>query len=347
MSEIRYTVGAGSTTVTIADLPLGRMLQDHCADSRPALLVADSNTITLCAEYDGPSVVLPCGESAKQWEAVAAILGRAVEIAMPRDGRIIGVGGGVVCDVAAFAASIYLRGVSLTLAPTTLLAMVDAAFGGKTGINFGGYKNMVGSFYPAAQLLVAPSAVASLPEREYRSGLAEVIKSAMLADADLFRFLEESRKAVLEREPGAVRTIVERSLVVKASVVERDFNESGIRAWLNLGHTFAHALETVTGFGTYTHGEAVAWGMICALELGVALGLTERHYAARATSLIEAYGFATRADGWDPERLLQAMRHDKKVQSGAVRFVLQRGLGENELTSVPDDAVRGVLRART
>lgn len=331
----------------ISALSVADLLSQHRERLHGSLLVADENTIPLCGASAGPQVVLPSGESAKQWISVSRIIETALEAGIGRDGRIIGVGGGVVCDIAAFAASIYLRGVAVTLVPTTLLAMVDAAFGGKTGINYGGYKNMVGTFYPAADLLVAPAAVAGLPEREYHSGLAEAIKSAMLGDAELFSLFEREPDAVMHRESAVVQTIVERSLAVKASVVERDFTERGIRAWLNLGHTFAHALESVAGFGAWSHGEAVAWGMACAIDLGVSLGITDQAYAARATALLDRYGFRLRADDVAADDLLQAMRYDKKVQSGTVRFVLQRDLGMTEVVTAPPDAVRTVLANHT
>ncbi len=342
-----YTVGNSATRVVISPLSAADLLAQHRERLHGSLLVADENTIELCGSAAVPRVVLPPGESAKQWSSVSRIIETALESGIGRDGRIIGVGGGVICDIAAFAASIYLRGVAITLVPTTLLAMVDAAFGGKTGINFGGYKNMVGTFYPAADLLVAPSAVASLPEREYHSGLAEAIKSAMLGDTELFSLFEREPEAVLQRESATVRAMVERSLAIKASVVERDFTERGIRAWLNLGHTFAHALESVAGLGLWSHGEAVAWGMACALDLGVDLGITDRAYAARATALLERYGFRLRADGVGVDDLLQAMQYDKKVQSGAVRFVLQRDLGLTEVVTAPPDAVQAVLAKHT
>ena len=346
LSEFHYTVGHGSTEVVLSRAPLSAVLAEHASAEPAALLVADHNTIELCGGYNGPSVVLSAGEDAKQWHAVATIIERALAERLTRDGRMIGVGGGVVCDMTAFAASIYMRGISLTLVPTTLLAMVDAAFGGKTGINFSGYKNMVGTFYPASLLLVAPAALAGLPQREYQSGLAEVIKSAMLGDDELFDYLEREHTAVQAREQEALQAIVQRSLAVKAAVVERDFSERGIRTWLNLGHTFGHALESVAGFGRYTHGEAVAWGMACALDLGVALGITERRYAARALALIERYGFVLQVTGVQVEQLLQAMRYDKKVQSGAVRFVLQRDLGHTDVLPAAEEEVRAVLRPR-
>ena len=347
VSHTRYPVGAAFTEVHFSVGTVDQALREYYRDERRALLVADTNTAPLCTAYEGPTVVLQPGETAKQWDSVAAVLDGALAAGIARDGRIIAVGGGVLCDLAAFAASVYLRGISCTLVPTTLLAMVDAAFGGKTGMNYGGLKNMVGTFYPADMLIIAPQSLDTLSPREYQSGLAEVIKSAMLGDQDLFDFLRHAHGRVAAREMEALRIIVERSLAVKASVVERDFTETGVRASLNLGHTFGHALESVAGFGTWTHGEAVAWGMVCALDLGVQMGMTDRGYAEEARALIESFGFPIQAHGIAVEAVLEAMQHDKKVKAGAIRFVLQRRLGATEVVSAPLDAVIEVLTSRT
>ena len=347
VSHTRYPVGAAHTEVHFSVGTVNEALREYYRDERRALLVADTNTAPLCTAYEGPKVVLQPGETAKQWASVSAILDAALAAGITRDGRIIAVGGGVICDLAAFAASIYLRGVSCTLVPTTLLAMVDAAFGGKTGMNYGGLKNMVGTFYPADMLIIAPQSLETLSNREYQSGLAEVIKSAMVGDQDLFDFLPQAYGRVAAREMEAVRIIVERSLAVKAAVVERDFTETGVRASLNLGHTFGHALESVAGFGSWTHGEAVAWGIVCALDLGVQMKLTDPGYAEEAVALIESYGFPTHAPGISVEALLEAMQHDKKVKAGTMRFVLQRRLGATETVAASLDALIEVLTSRT
>ena len=347
VSYTRYPVGDAFTAVHFTIGTVDEALREHYRDEHRALLAADRNTAPLCTAYEGPTVILEPGETAKRWESVSTILQAALDAGITRDGRIIAVGGGVLCDLAAFAASIYLRGIACTLVPTTLLAMVDAAFGGKTGMNFGGLKNMVGTFYPADMLIITPHALDTLSRREYQSGLAEVIKSAMLGDVELFRFLQQAHGRVSAREMEAVRIIVERSLAVKASVVERDFTETGVRASLNLGHTFGHALESVAGFGAWTHGEAVAWGMACALDLGVKMGITEERYAQEAAALIESYGFTVIAAGVPVDLLLAAMQHDKKVKDGTMRFVLQRRLGATDVVTAPLDAVIEVLSART
>lgn len=308
-----------------------------------ALSVFDEHTAGLLALEPSKRVVLPAGESAKSWPQVERILERGFEEGLSRRDTIAGVGGGVVCDMTAFAASVYMRGCGLTLVPTTLLAMVDASLGGKTGINFGGYKNMVGSFFPASRILVAPELLETLPEREYRSGLAEVIKTAAIGDAALFRLLSAKRTAVLERDRTTVREIVRRCVRVKGSIVEQDLREHGKRAFLNLGHTFGHALESVTGFGTYSHGEAVAWGIGKALELGCALGVTNPAYADRVHRLLLEYGFPLSVEGVSPDTLLEAMRMDKKKNRDGVVFVLQKKLCDTFTQPVEPGAVRTVL----
>jgi 3-dehydroquinate synthase len=237
-----------------------------------------------------------------------------------------------------------MRGCRVILVPTTLLAMVDAAFGGKTGMNFGGFKNMVGTFYPAEEVRIAPEFLRTLPEAEFRSGLAEVIKSALLDDPQLLTILETESESIFKRNPRILDQLVRRSIAVKGRIVEADLTEQGIRAHLNLGHTFAHALEAVAGFGTWSHGEAVAWGIQRALRLGEMLSLTSSDYRQRVEQLLLNYGYQLQAPGVPPEALFQAMKQDKKKQSGTVRFVLQKQLGKTMVQPVSDEMVMNSLR---
>ena len=276
------------------------------------------------------AVCLEAGEKAKHWESVRAVLERCARAGMGRDGTLAGVGGGVVCDVTAFAASLYMRGCRLVLAPTTLLAMVDASLGGKTGIDFLGTKNLVGSFYPAHRIHVAPSVLDGLPDREYRSGLAEVIKTAIIGDAELWELLETGRARVMSREPGTVREMIRRSLAVKGRICQEDPRESGIRAFLNLGHTFGHALESATGFDGWTHGEAVAWGIGRALSAGVRFGMTPPSFAERVRRLLGDYGYRLEAETTF-EQLAPAFGLDKKRAGGKARLVIPCGVGEVRL----------------
>ncbi len=290
-------------------------------------------------------ILLPSGEQFKTWQQVERILNKGFENGLARDSVMIGLGGGVVTDIAAFAASLYMRGCKLILLPTTVLAMVDAAFGGKTGVNFGGYKNMVGSFFPANEVRVVPEFVQTLSDLEFKSGLAEIIKAALLDDKQLFEYLLNNQVAIQARDLASLEHIIWQGLMVKARIVESDLKEQSIRAHLNLGHTFAHGLEAVAGFGSWTHGEAVAWGIVKALELSVRLGLAKQAYLAQVRDLIVAYGFRIKADNVDVNQLINAMLMDKKKKDGRVHFVLQRGLCDTFLSVVQSDDLLAVLQA--
>jgi 3-dehydroquinate synthase len=316
VSSLSFTIAGATTIVEFLPPPLA-----PAAD----LVVADTTTARLLGNGTRALIELPCGEKAKIWESVSAILERCAALELGRDSTLAGVGGGVVCDVAAFAASLYMRGCGLILAPTTLLAMVDASLGGKTGIDFLGYKNLVGTFYPASRIIICTDVLRGLPEREYRSGLAEVIKSAVIGDAALFSLLEEKKAAVLSRDPAVIEEMIRRSLSVKGRIVEEDPRESGKRAFLNLGHTFGHALESATGFSQWTHGEAVAWGIGRALASGVRLGITDRAFAGRVRDLLRSYGYRLEA-GVGIEDLSAAILRDKKRKAGKTRIVLAAGM---------------------
>ena len=347
MISFRFSVSAPVTEVRFAD-----QLPEGLRSAANRIVVFDRHTLRLFgAGVPGP-VLLEDRDGAKNWASVERVLLAALERGLDRGGEIVAVGGGAVCDVAAFAASIYLRGIRLTLAPTTVTAMVDAALGGKTGINLRRGKNLVGTFYPAHRLVIVPRAVAHLPAGDYLDGLAEVIKTAMLGDRELFTLLESRRREVLARTPALVEEYVRRCLAVKARFVAHDLREElgtavrpdgTSRAFLNLGHTFAHALESASGFA-WSHGAAVAWGLGRAMRLGCELGIVELGYAQRVERLLRAYGYRLSAAEVDPERLLEAMWSDKKRSGGELRFVVQRDLERTELRAVPVSAVRAALR---
>ncbi|MFW6288780.1 MAG: 3-dehydroquinate synthase, partial [Spirochaetota bacterium] len=305
---MRRTFAFGSHSCTVSVVP-HRELHDGL-DER-TFCVADRSTARYLPER-GIHLVLPAGEASKSWPELERILATMLESDLTRTSAVVGVGGGVVTDISAFAASVYMRGCRLILVPTTLLAMVDAAVGGKTGINFGGYKNMIGSFYPADEVRISTETLATLSEREYRSGLAEVIKTALLGDERLLALLEDEQPRVLGRESDLLAEIVWACASVKGEIVESDLTESGIRAYLNLGHTFGHALETVQGLGSWSHGEAVAWGIARAMELGVLAGITDRGYASRVRALLERYGYRINPLPEAAEAIRTAMQKDKK-----------------------------------
>ena len=332
-SPLSFTIGGARTEVVFSA---------RVAFGEPLVAVFDAHTCALFGAGTANPVTIPAGESSKSWSSVQAVLEECTARDMGRDGEIAGVGGGVVCDITAFAASLYMRGCRLTLVPTTILAMVDAALGGKTGIDFLGYKNLVGTFYPASRIIIAASAVQSLPDREYLSGLAEVIKTALIGNPGLLALLEGSRAAVAAREPAVVEEMIRRSLVVKRRIVEEDPKETGVRALLNLGHTFGHALETATGFTGWTHGEAVAWGMGRALAAGVRMGITDSGFARQVEALLRGYGFRLEAPV-SYEALRPGLQHDKKRRDGALRLVIPCAAGDVRIREAAEGDIAAVL----
>lgn len=308
------------------------------------LWICDTHTEQFIPQSIQP-VVLEPGESAKHWEGIESILKKALERGIARDGRFIAVGGGVVCDMGAFAASIYMRGCAVSLVPTTLLAMVDASLGGKTAIDLFGSKNLVGTFHPATDLYICPQTLATLDEQGYRNGLGEVLKHGLLASDDrLTCFLESERDAILARDPVSLGRMITESLRVKQSYIESDPTETrGIRNALNLGHTFAHALESVGNLSRWSHGEAVAWGMVKALHAGVATGVTPLLVAQRYQRLLGSYGFDTSYRVEDVEAFMLALRTDKKKQGSQIRFVLMEDQGRHISTPLEPDVVRRVI----
>lgn len=344
MEIARLRLGGRETGVLLGDRSV---LSEHTPD----MVVCDAGVAgsPVLAAWDTRRIartVLPPGEQAKQWVVLEALLRAFTERELTRSSHIAAVGGGAVTDLGAFAAGVYMRGIDVTLVPTTLLAMVDAAIGGKSGIDFVGYKNLVGTFHPADHVLIVPEFLDTLGEREYLSGLAEAIKAAMLGDDELFALFEHASERVLARDRETLRGVIARAVAVKAAVVNRDFTERGERAYLNLGHTFGHALEAVLGLGVATHGEAVAWGIGRALVLGERLGITDPRWAHRARALLIRYGYEIDIAGIDARAIVAAMRKDKKRRSGALVFVLQRGVGDTIVEEVEEREVIAVLESR-
>ena len=264
-------------------------------------------------------VVLPAGESHKHLGTVAAIYDRLIEAGLDRKGVVVALGGGVIGDMAGFAAATYLRGVAFVQVPTTLLAMVDASVGGKVGVDLRQGKNLVGAFKQPGLVLIDPDMLASLPASEFRNGLAEVVKHGLIADPDLFAQLEAEG-------PESLESLLARALRVKIGVVERDPFEQGERAYLNLGHTFGHAFEQVSGYNL-PNGQGVALGLIAASELAAARGLCPPDLPARITALLARLELPARLTGFDPAAVLAAMSTDKKREAGRLRFVLPHAVG--------------------
>ncbi|HWY07934.1 MAG TPA: 3-dehydroquinate synthase [Candidatus Acidoferrales bacterium] len=284
-------------------------------------------------------------ESEKNLQSVEGLAQSLVSAGADRHALIVAIGGGVVGDVGGFVAASYLRGVALVHVPTTLVAQVDSAIGGKTGVNLPEGKNLVGAFYPPRLVLADPELLATLPEREFRGGLAEVIKYGVIADARLFVFLEKQMDAILRRDSGALEHVIRRSIQIKAQVVSKDEKESGLREILNFGHTFGHALESVTRYRRFQHGEAVAWGMMCAALLGHEVAGTPADEVSRIVALVRRMGPLPPWPDVKPKEILSAMCSDKKAREGKLRFVLAPKLGRaRTFGDVPEKTVECILR---
>jgi 3-dehydroquinate synthase len=298
------------------------------------------------AGFECELLTVPAGETAKALKTVRACYDQLAALRLERKSFVLALGGGVVGDLAGFVAATYLRGIGFVQAPTTLLAQVDSSVGGKVGVNLKAGKNLVGAFYQPRLVLCGLETLASLPEREFRAGLAEVIKYGVICDARFFRRLERDLPALIRREPGTLAAVVARCCQIKAEVVGQDETESGLRAILNFGHTVGHALEAISHYGKYLHGEAIAIGMAAAARLSARqLGLPETE-AARIENLLKRAGLPTGVSltSRQREKLLSAMRLDKKVSGGEVKFVLARRLGEVQFgQDVPGEMIEQTL----
>ena len=267
-------------------------------------------------------------ESAKNLATVELLCRALSRAGADRRAVIVAVGGGVVGDVAGFTAASYLRGVRLVQVPTTLVAQVDSSVGGKTGVNLPEGKNLVGAFYPPRAVIADFETLATLPHREYRSGLYEIIKYGAIADAELFRFLERYMLALLRRDPVALAWVIPRCIRIKARIVSQDERESGLREILNFGHTFGHALEAVTGYRRFLHGEAIGWGLYAATLLGLATARIPESEATRVIRLVASVGPLPRLGAIRAAQLRRILAGDKKARGGRVRWVLPRRIGK-------------------
>jgi 3-dehydroquinate synthase len=290
----------------------------------------------------------PAGEENKRFGPVEELAERMVELGADRSSLIVAFGGGITTDMAGFLAAIFMRGIPVIQIPTTLLSQVDAGVGGKTGVNLAVGKNLIGSFHQPLAVLIDPDVLKSLPDREFRAGLYEIVKTGVIAEEALFDFLASRREAVLARDPGAVEHVIAESVRIKCEVVSEDERESGLRRILNFGHTFGHALEAETGYTRLLHGEAVAWGMRAAIYLGENTGYVSAEDSVEMLAMIEAYGPIPPLDGIRAENLLARLVHDKKTVQGKVHFVLPVRVGEVTVVSGIEelpvlDAIRAAL----
>ena len=282
-------------------------------------------------------IVLDDGEQAKRWESLERVFDALLAARCGRDTLIVALGGGVIGDLAGFAAAVYQRGVAFLQVPTTLLAQVDSSVGGKTAINHGEGKNMIGAFHQPRAVITDVETLDTLPDRELRAGLAEVIKHALALDLPFVEWLEKSIDQLLARERSALVYALRRCCELKAGVVAADERESGVRALLNFGHTFGHAIEAGTGYGTWLHGEAIAAGMVMAAELSARANLIAAADVQRVRSLLGRAGLPLTGPALSTERLMQLMALDKKAARGRVRFVLLNAIGTASLREGVDE----------
>ncbi|WP_445626485.1 3-dehydroquinate synthase [Nostoc sp. DSM 114167] len=300
------------------------------------------------AGFEVASCTLPPGERYKTLNSIQKLYDVALENRLERSSTMVALGGGVIGDMTGFAAATWLRGINVVQVPTSLLAMVDSAIGGKTGVNHPQGKNLIGAFHQPRLVLIDPDVLKTLPMREFRAGMAEVIKYGVIWDAELFTQLEASKRLDQLRyvKPDLITTILTRSCQAKADVVGKDEKEGGLRAILNYGHTIGHTVESLTGYRLVNHGEAVAIGMVAAGQIAVDLGLWQKEDTERQNALIQKAGLPTQLpDGVDIEAIIEALQLDKKVKAGKVRFVLPTEIGVVTITDeVPSDIIRQVLR---
>ena len=296
------------------------------------------------AGVSAETVLVPDGEAHKNWTTLHDVLTRLLELRAERGTAVVALGGGVVGDIAGFAAAIYQRGVPLVQIPTTLLAQVDSSVGGKTGVNHPLGKNMIGAFYQPRAVLIDTDCLRTLPDRELAAGLAEVIKYGAIRDATFFAWLEDRMGALVNRDPQAMAQALHTSCRIKAEIVGADEREQGERALLNFGHTFGHAIENGLGYGAWLHGEAVATGMVIAAEVSQRLGRIDAGAEERLRMLVTRAGLPVAAPALGFERWKALMGRDKKVVAGTIRYVLLDALGRAALSAdVPDSILRDVL----
>jgi 3-dehydroquinate synthase len=360
MQFVRVDLGARSYDIAFAgaNASVGSFARAALPNSNLALVVADTNTAAHGTAVEAALgtagmktgfAVVPAGEVSKSPVQLAALYDALYDLTADRRTAVVAVGGGVVGDLAGYAAATYNRGLPLLMVPTSLLAMVDSSVGGKTGINHSKGKNLIGAFHQPAGVWIDTATLNTLPEREFRSGLAEVVKYCIILDGMFLDFLEANAAAILAREPTVLAEIVARSCRLKADVVEKDEREeTGLRAILNYGHTFAHAFETVSGYGAWLHGEAVSAGMSCAARLAEKLGRIGSDLRARQNGLLATFDLpVSPSREWRADALIEVMRRDKKAAAGKMRFILPSRIGSVEFVDdVPESAVRDVLEGR-
>ncbi len=303
-------------------------------------------SLARAGDFEPLLITVPDGEEYKNLAEAGKIYDVLVENRFERGSPVLALGGGVIGDITGFVAATYLRGVPYVQVPTTLLAQVDSSVGGKTAVNHRGGKNLIGSFYQPRSVFIDPETLKTLDQRDVRTGLAEVVKYGVILDSDFFAFLENNADGLTALESGVVIEAIRRSCAIKADVVAADeFETTGKRAVLNLGHTFGHAIEALSGYGVFRHGEAVALGMVMAARFSVRIGLCAEGAASRIEALISALGLPVEAPSIDAGSFIESMKHDKKVTGGRLRFILVREIGSVELRDVTEGELEEFLMA--
>jgi 3-dehydroquinate synthase len=353
--QIDVQLGARSYSIWIGERLLdGASTLRDAIRGRHVLVVSDSHvaplyldkTLAAIGDRTTSRIVFRAGEASKSFEACSAIFDALAEMGASRDTTIIALGGGVIGDLAGFAAACWMRGIAFVQMPTTLLAMVDSSVGGKTAVNLPQGKNLVGAFHQPRAVVIDTTTLSTLPDRELRSGLSEVVKYGAIGNAEFFAWLETNADALLARDASALAHAIAVSCRQKAGVVVRDETEQGERALLNFGHTFGHAFEAVAGYGEILHGEAIAIGMRLAADLSTRLGMASDADARRLDALLQRFGLPIAVPNLDVDAILAAMRLDKKTVSGRLRLILWRGIGRAEVVDgIEESTIRDLLRA--
>jgi len=356
MQRVEVTLAERSYPILVGPglLQSRELLASHAGDAQ-LLVVTDQTVARLwlprlaqgLAGHDFARCVIPDGEEQKTLETAMSVIDALVAARIHRDGMVLALGGGVVGDVAGFAAASYQRGIGLLQLPTTLLAQVDSSVGGKTGVNHPGGKNLIGAFHQPRAVIADTDTLSTLPDRELRAGFAEIVKAALVADAAFFGWLEQNAGAVLAREPEALAQAIRRACKIKAAIVAQDEREQGPRTLLNLGHSFGHAIEAGAGYGRVLHGEAVATGLVLAAEFSARSGRLKSEDAARVRALVQRAGLPADPPRIGRGRMLELMGMDKKVAGGRLRLVLLDAIGAATATAdYADDALGQLLAER-
>ena len=356
MTKVKVNLGADTYDIFIDENILSNVAKFIAASNftQKVLIVTDSNVAKfidkLSAQMTDEKIifdvaVIPAGEPSKSLYEAEKIFTRAIELGLDRKSPIIAFGGGVVGDLTGFVAATYLRGVPFIQVPTTLLSQVDSSVGGKTGVNHALGKNLIGAFYQPKAVFIDIDTLKTLPDREIKSGLGEIVKYGIISDGELFKFLETNAEKILARDVEALTHLIKRSCEIKADVVSQDEKENGLRRILNFGHTIGHAIEKVTSYEKYRHGEALAIGMVGAAMLSESLGKINSADVARLKNLLERLHLETKCMPCDVDELFHALQRDKKSIGGKVNWVLMDDFGKVSITNaIPEEKLKQILR---